>query len=159
MNKYLIYCFLIIATIYGCDDLSGHGGASKSITDSKDKGVYVSEYRSITNPVVINDTLKVHVKNVWLEKQWKYDDDLKPKVSEGYQMILKSDKEDLKGFTVYWTIGIDFNKYWRFCSANNIMTDFKDLPRDTIIWEVQKGYYLDSLSKKEVIGKFMLVKK
>jgi hypothetical protein len=74
-------------------------------------------------------------------------------------MILLSNKNDLVGYTIDWTIGIDFKKYWRYCSENNIMTDFTEIPADTIIWKVQKGDYLDSVREKKIIGEFRLLKK
>ena len=157
MGKGLIYCLLMVG-LYSCDDRSGHLGISESFDDSKARGVFISEYKSLTNPIKINDTLRIHVGKAWLEKKWRYDDDLKSNIIEGCQMILETDKEDLKGFAITWTIGTSFNKSWRLCSDNSIMTDFKEEPTDTIIWEVQRGSFLDSVSKKEIIGKFMLLK-
>ncbi|MEP6675845.1 MAG: hypothetical protein ABJA78_11840 [Ferruginibacter sp.] len=158
INKCLSYCVLIII-ICSCNDLSDHLGVSNSITDSKKKGVFIAEYKSLANPIKINDSLKIGVEKIWLEKKWRYDDDLNAKIIEGYQMILESEKDDLKGFTIDWTIGISADKYWRFCNANTIISDFDAIPKDTIAWKVQKGDHLDSLSVKKIIGDFLLVKK
>lgn len=154
----VIYCFLALF-FCRCEDLKGRLGASSTIENSKTNGVFISEYKPLTNSGRITDSINIYVGKVWLEKKWRYSDNLKSNAVEGYQMILESNKNDLKGFAIDWTIGIDFKKNWRFCSANNIMTDFDNLPSDTIIWKVQKGDNFDSLSKKKIIGEFILVKK
>lgn len=159
MNKLLFY-FLCLPFFYGCEDISGHLGASKTIDDSKERKVFINEYKPLTNFIIVNDSIKFGVGKVWLENCWRYAHDAsKSDKIEGYQMILISNENDLSGFTIKWTIGIDSKKYWRFCSSNNIMTDFDELPRDTIIWQIQKGNHLDSVSLKEIIGEFKLVKK
>ena len=158
MYKKLIYGLLTIL-IYGCNDLDGYPGASNTLKASKNKGVFISEYTTLINPIVINDSLSIKVKSVWLEKKWNYDDHSNAIPVDGYQMVLETRKKDLKGFTIDWGICISRYKCWRFCNNDAMMTDFERIPEDTITWEVQKGNHLDSSSKKEIIGEFKLVKK
>jgi hypothetical protein len=159
MNK-LVFLFFMFTFFYGCEDISGRLGVSKTIDDSKERNVFIDEYKPLTNLVIVNDSIKFRVERVWLENCWRFADNAsKSNKIEGYQMILQSNKNDLLEFTIKWTIGIDSKKYWRFCSANNIITDFSEIPNDTIIWKVQWGSHLDSLSEKNVVGEFKLVKK
>jgi hypothetical protein len=62
MSKLLI--LLCLFFIYSCGNLSGHLGASKTIEDSKERGVFVVEYKPLSNPVIISDSIRFKVKKV-----------------------------------------------------------------------------------------------
>jgi|GEM_PF-5013635 len=50
----------------------GQAGKSKSIGESKLRGVFIAEYYSPQEVQVINGNIKVHVKEAWLERKWYY---------------------------------------------------------------------------------------
>jgi len=54
--------FLLISCDYGHRSMNG------SIEESKEVGVFVSEYKPLKNPVIINDSLKFRILACWLEK-------------------------------------------------------------------------------------------
>ena len=152
-------CFLGITS--SCNTLKGHNGVSADIEESKKRGVFISEYQALQNPYIINDSLKINVKSAWLEKRWKYPENLNETILvEGYQLIIITKKKDISGFGQTWRIGLDGDRYFRVCGEECIITDFKEAPKEEKeIWQVQKGAELYDGAEHLIIGKFVLDKK
>lgn len=142
-----------------CYTLQGHRGASENIRESKEKGVFVCEYKTIENPVIINDTLKIYVKEAWIEKQWQYAKKKGEIVSyDEYQIRINSKEEDLKGIDFDWTIGVESDLYLRASGKNSLIGDFKHMPNNMLVYPVQKGEaFIGNIPV--IIGEFTLVKK
>lgn len=159
----IIIISLILTGLYiglqSCQALKGHIGASKDIKESKKRDIFVCEYSVTENPFKINDSLKITIKEAWLEKHWRYSENIYKSTSyDGYQLMINSTEKDLVGVCFDWSIGVDFDMYLRSCSKDGLMGDFKELPNDTLVYLIQKGQTKLS-GTPEIIGKLILVKK
>ena len=86
--------------------MDGNEGVSKSIYESKLRGVFVAEYYSPQEVQVINDSIKVHVKEAWLEQSWYYKlFALARPHKEWYQLCMVVSDSDIHGYARGWTIG------------------------------------------------------
>ena len=88
--------------------LDGQEGMSKSIEESKVRGVFISKYAVPDNPQKINDTLSIYVKQAWLEKLWYHTGWLTTNTEphkEYYQLCLVVDEKSIAGYGDTWTIG------------------------------------------------------
>ena len=89
--KYRFYIkLLILFAFLSCEDLEGHGGVSMNINVAKQNKLYICEYNPIINPIIVNNINAIKIDKIWIEKQWKYDKDLKPILLDGFQMILET---------------------------------------------------------------------
>jgi hypothetical protein len=70
IKKKYFYIIPYVMFFLGCHFSDGFLSASQSIEESKINGVFISEYRPLTNPLIINDTLSIRIKEVWIEKKW-----------------------------------------------------------------------------------------
>jgi hypothetical protein len=151
--------------MYSCggSKINGQLSVSSDITDSKQRGVFVTEYTTLTNPYRINDTLSINFKSAWLEHVWRADgsNGEKAKIMErGYQLIVITNESSLKGYDDTWKIGLNGDAYFRLAARDAIMTDFETLPKaSTFEWDVQNGHSLSRNEKKTIIGKFVLTAK
>jgi len=153
---FLIVSVLLILTC--CDTLRGHKGVSNTINESKNRTVYISEYHTLTNPVILNDTLILNVDRIWLEKKWFYGERKSTIIGDGYQLILSLKQDVKEDYSFSWTIGVDGNAYFRNCSKNSLMTDFDEYPSDTITWVVQAGDKLKDNFNPMIINNLVLIK-
>jgi hypothetical protein len=153
--------FYILIFLCGCGHAVGHSGACGSIESSKSRGVFVQEYSVNPNPYKINDTLKITVKEAWIEKKWVYSRDPNEIImKDGFQLCVKSSENDLEGIDFTWTIGISGDKYVRASGKSSLISDFNEIPiEDTIEFEVQQGSNLSEIGSKRIIGTLKLFKK
>jgi hypothetical protein len=163
-TKIIVLLSIIVIFLTSCYTLSGQLGASNSIEESKERGVFISEYTVNKNPYPINDSMQITVKKAWLEKSWRYGKNPKKQTSmnhvSGFQLIINSKAEDLTGVDFSWTIGIKVNKCMRAASKEGLIGDFEIIPSDTIIYKVQKGRDLViEVLPENIIGEFVLYKK
>jgi hypothetical protein len=145
-----------------CGSPKGRPGVSDDIEDSKNRGVFIAEYKTLTNPYKINDTLQLTINEAWIETKWIHTSDPKGASSLGdsYQLCINTIKHDLKNLTITWYIGISAERYLRLSSNNSLMGDLKTLEKaDTLIYPVQNGANLSNNSYKDIIGKLVLIKK
>ena len=154
-NIALLFSFFIVS----CDTRHGRQ-ASDTVADSKDKGIFICEYKSLTNPLKINDTIKLDIEEAWLESQWQYSKKNGMHVSDDYQLCINVKPEKhLEDLNLGWSIGIDFALNMRLSSKTSLISDFKTLPPDTIKYKVQKGSELSDNYEKIIIGEFVVTKK
>jgi hypothetical protein len=133
---------------------------SDTIADSKDKGIFICEYKPLTNPLKINDTIKLDIEEAWLESQWRYSKENGMYVSDDYQLCINVKPEKhLEDLGFGWSIGIDFALNMRTSGETSLISDFKALPADTIMYKVQKGSELSDNYEKIIIGEFVVIKK
>ncbi len=133
---------------------------SGSIADSKEKGIFICEYIPMTNPLKINDTIKLEIDEAWLESQWQYSPKYGMYVSDDYQLCISVKPEKhLEDLNLGWSIGIDFALNMRLSSNTSLISDFKTMPPDTIRYKVQKGSELSDNYEKIIIGEFVVIKK
>jgi hypothetical protein len=153
----------LISIFSGCtNNLSGQRGISQDITESKRRGVFITEYTVYPNPYKINDSLQITVKQAWLESHWnygEYNDETKVYPDGEYQLAVNTVEKDIENVDIYWTIGIDREKYMRISNNQSLISDFKTMPSDTIEFKVQQDYDLSKDGEKIIIGKFVLIKK
>ena len=151
----LVYWFI------GTDKFSSGRGISDNIKESKKHNVFLAQYVALSNPIKINDTLQITVKEAWLECQWFYAKNKNGAriIKDRYQLCINTNERDLKGVCFDWTIGIDFDKNLRSSSKNSLVGDFKIIPSDTLEYIVQKGSNLSEQQPKIILGKITLVKK
>jgi hypothetical protein len=141
--------------------LTGHIGISGDILKSKKRAVFVCEYTIPISPCIVNDSIKLHLLSAWLEKQWKYVSDVnETQVLNGYQLIAIFKSEDLNYYNKEWTIGNSFKDSFRFCGPGCMVAEFDSVPQsDSITWSVQLGNAITKISKYEIIGKYIMVRK
>lgn len=161
INRSKLFVLVIfIFSIYSCNTLTGHRGISENIEDSEKNKLFISEYRSNKETININDTTEIKFKSIWLEHQWAYSKEGEAIIiPDLYQLILETEKTNLKGCGRQWTIGIDFDKNMRKCGENCLIADMKVVPNDTDRWQIQQGSILISKETKDIIGEFLLIKK
>jgi len=160
-SSYLL-CVLV-ATISSCNFFAENGGlgVSLNIRESKERKVYVQEYRLPSTPYRINDSLALNMKSAWLEHMWRYAGPNSSKADiekDGYQLIIIADSKSLKGYGETWLIGTGADSTFNGCFRDAIITEFKKLPsKDTIEWSVQSGAQLAKSIPKVIVGKFSIV--
>jgi hypothetical protein len=139
MFKYLFLALLSI-TLVNCNTLEGHRGVSETIEESKSYGFFVYEYKPIEKEIIINDTLKLIIDRIWLEKQWGYGKNSERiSYSDVYQMILETENKINGTFSEKWQIGSRENSF-RPCSDTSIIIDFDKLPTDKEFqWDIYFG--------------------
>jgi hypothetical protein len=135
---------ILLISIFSCctNNLSGQRGISQDITESKRRGVFKTEYTVYPNPYKINDSLQITVKQAWLESHWnygEYNDETKVYPDGEYQLAVNTVEKDIENVDIYWTIGIDREKYMRTSNNQSLISDLKTMPSDTIEFKVQTG--------------------
>lgn len=162
-----LFCFLFFASIFSCNFFIENGGlgTSLSIEDSKERSVFINEYKAVKNPYKINDSLSITVKSAWLEYQWRYSGQNSEKaeiIENNYQLIIITDKQSLKGYNDSWFIGSKYTDKDAFFNGydNNIIINLDTLPKKNMIeWNVQSLSKQNRISKtKFILGKFSLEK-
>ena len=149
----------LILTLFGCENGAGFPQASNNIKEAKARGVFICEYKGLTNPVKINDSLKITIKEAWIEQHWTYSQNSGQTIAiDGYQICINSVESDLKNVDFDWTIGINGDFYLRSSGKNSLIGDFINMPEgDTLTYLVQKGDNLSDVSNKIIIGKFEII--
>ena len=158
----LHYITILLSFLSSChNDWQNRPAVSDNMKDSKKRGVYICEYEALPNPMNINDSLIFDIKEVWLERQWRYKEKFEETdPMEGYQLIILTKGEIHKGFSRTWRIGIDFDRNIRLCGKSCLMTEFEKLPiSNKEIWKVQAGSELNPEAEKIILGDFTLYKK
>ena len=150
---------VFILSLNSCDTLSGHVGVCDSIDESKTENVFVQEYTMISSPI-INDSIKLSVKEAWVENIWQYHNRTEVlSIPGSYQLVIIFNEPLLDGYDNSWSIGNSFEQSLRPCSYDCIMTDIDSLSSgDTLTWAVVTGRILKT-SKNRKIGEFKLMKK
>ena len=155
----IIIGFLIILT--GCYTLKGHVGASDNIIESKKIGAFICEYYVDNYSYKINDTMTILIKEVWLEKMWRYTGMYsKPQIIDNhYQICINTSKNSLKGYRDKWTIGNGPMSEFRDGSDSSLLVNMDTIPQSNeIVYNVFKGSYeFHNIGK--LIGKIVLKKK
>jgi hypothetical protein len=155
LNILLLFLLYLIS----CDTRHGRQ-VSDTIADSKERGIFICEYKPLTNPLVVNDTIKIDIEEAWLESQWMYSSKNGMYISAHDQLCINVKPEKhLEDLDLGWCIGIDGSLYMRKSSKTSLISDFKTLPPDTINYKVQKGSELSDNYKKTIIGQFIVIKK
>ena|SRR5688572_8537460 len=158
MLKFLPAFLLICFT--SCTLSPGVKGVSSSIAESKRRDVFISEYKPPSNPYWINDTIKIHVLNSWVEKTWAYGSGIGNTIKlDEYQMIIVTGESDLERYRSEWFIGLDGKRSFRTCAESCLLSDFDSLPKPREFWAVQNRDILYNTSNKTIIGRFEMVKK
>ncbi len=162
MKIFSLFIILFFPIFISCESPAGHHGVSYNIRESKERGVFISEYKVSQNPYFINDTLKILVKEAWLEKHWAYGENKDQTVlypTENYQLCINTIEDNIKYVDLDWTVGITVDLCMRGSGYNSLIGDFKKMPADTIEYKVQQGDDLSDNGEKIIIGKFVLIKK
>jgi len=159
----LLLIILSVCFIASCNLNAGLGGASDSISMSKNLGVFVCEYEARPNPYYINDTIYFTVKEAWLEFTWGQTKDFRASsLYNRYQLIIVTEENIRRKYpkmTFDWTIGVDGKKYIRFAGQNSMIGDFDTIPKaEREVWKVMKGR-LSNYPANIIIGEFILYKK
>jgi hypothetical protein len=77
-KKTIIFCFglvLLSVLIFAgcCLDEKGSPRLSSNIKESKKNDLFISQWYIPENPIFINDTFRIIVADIWLEKYWHFD--------------------------------------------------------------------------------------
>lgn len=153
----LLISSIIIFFFIGCYTLGGSIGVSSNIKESKKRDVFIGEYEMAQNPYYINDSIKIDVDEMWLEKSWAYGSSYNKTIEFGddYQLILSvKGEETFKNYTINWYIGINGSRYFRSAGRKIIVCDFELFPQDTISIPVQRRQRLGKNQEKDIFGIF-----
>jgi hypothetical protein len=118
----------LLAYMYGkmSYTLEGVSGTSNSLEESKQRKMYVSKYEVIPNPIIINDSIKLEVKDCWVEKNWFY--------GSNYNETKRSSIPDLDRYTLiikakdsvikydYW----EYFEFYKFKDTAGFHSDFQN---------------------------------
>jgi len=164
MKLIRILCLLLFA-MPGCGKfsaLNGKLGSSQSIVESKKRKVFLYEYKLSSNIFEFNDTIKVHIENAWLEKNWRfdypYDNTL---IGDGYQIILVLKKGNWKrNYKKNWYLGTDYSFNFTPIGDGKLISNvFKVEPLNYLKIKIQKEDKLSNNQNKEILGELKFVKK
>ena len=100
-----IFILLVVFTL-SCNTLDGHRGISNSLQESQELKVFKSLIAIQDNNMI---ELK-NIKNAWIENSWNYKGG-KAKIRYGYETIIISFNEKLKGYGEKWEI-VEYNNNW-----------------------------------------------
>ncbi len=159
--KSTITLFVITLFFEYCSTPQGFNGASSDIEDSKKRRIFLGEFLSKENPIIINDSTRLTLKQIWIEQTWKHGSSSNSTISqEGFQLCINSTEESLKKYDKDWTIENSFTNSLNPSSKISLVGNIDSLTAfsDTIKYKIVKGSpsLSDSLI---VIGKFILVRK
>jgi hypothetical protein len=118
---------------------------SPSIKVSKENTAFVEEYIPISNPLKINDTLKIRVKEAWIEQECYFDgkNDRVIVTGPGYKLLVTLE-DDLPNSVVF--------KGFSGENGIPIVGHYPAPPRDTIDCNIENYDHV-------VLGKFVLIRK
>lgn len=123
-----------------CLEESGSARLSLNITDSKKSNLFISEWSSIENPIIINDTFSIHVSDIWMEKYWHYEPpncrDIK--IVEGiYQIGLNYEIPNISArYHFKWYLKTHDYDCWINPKANGLSIRKVPIDADTLILDV-----------------------
>jgi hypothetical protein len=142
----------------------GGGGISWSIKESQDRKVFVSEYVPPKNPLRINDSIVINIKEAWLEHAWTLGGRCNEKTlvnkEDKYQLIVVSDAKSMKGHLSNWMIGNTFETSFFGTYDNSMTVRANGIPKeDTLRWQVHPAHQQDTSSMGPVIGEFILIRR
>jgi len=165
-TRIYIISFLIIITLFSCGNPIGRR-YSANIKQSKDVGIFISEYNPIDN-ITINDSVKISIISVFAEKQigvYSYDFNAPYVIdSTKSQLVLVTEP----GWGELWK-KFGFTETWDFSNMRSVrkhtwVIDIDSpISPDTVKVEVI-NYERDSIGKHglhygEKISEFIIVKK
>jgi hypothetical protein len=163
MNKVCLSNILIVLfSLCSCSFKPEGQGACGSIAVSKERQVFIEEYFVSPNPYIINDSLRILVKEAWIENWWAYSgDELHPIIIPGYyQLCIKTEEADISNIDFTWRIGLDADFYLRSSGKSSLIGDFKQIPTgDSLVYPVEKGNNFMDSGEHQIIGKFVLYRK
>ena len=146
--------------------INGSQGVSQNIEESKKRGVFIAEYKPITNPIKINDSIVINVKEAWLENEWQYSgifSEGAKKAKDLYCLVVQTDTLSLKNYES-WDIGSgnleSFDKDGNY-DMQRLRNLFEFIPsKDTLSWPVRKSVHgIEARGSGAILGTFTLVKK
>lgn len=157
--NYFNFLSIIILLLLSCSSLVGKPGISETIEESKRKGVFICKYESDNDSIFANDSLKILIDVAWLERKWAYSGSINEIIMiSGYQLIIRTVNEIDDDYAFTWTIGLSFDRNFRTCNSNCLVTDFDVLPKEVEKWEIQQGRDLYTGSSHRIIGRLDLIK-
>lgn len=148
-------------SLYACFKPQYQWSLNESSIEATQHRVLVTRYRPKENPYIINDTLKFHIKEAWLERKWKtaiyHDTIIQP---DRYVLILKVDGDAIRSYASW---NIDTGDY-AFTNTNprydmNLFYKLMDsIPSaDTLFFPIVKKN-MDTLTQK-IIGQLILIRR
>ncbi len=143
---------------------TGGLGVSNSSQESIEKNIFINNYKPITNPTIINDTLSILIESAWLENSWRYagkEAETAEIINDNsYQIKIITNSKGIKGFNTNWQIEKLSNSEGSFYQGylNSIVGTFSTKPEtDTLVLKILKGNEFDKEAKK-ILGEVILVK-
>ena len=140
--------FLIILLFgFGCNT-EGHRGSSKNIAQSKDKGVFISEFSLVPGNIMTKEIMDEKVRSAFMEYSWFHNSFKSIIDTTAVNLVLEFEGEDWKEFVEPYLIenqnGQRFTPHsktnlWILTAVNqNKLVEGNMLHADTIRFEVFK---------------------
>ncbi|MFC6096445.1 hypothetical protein ACFPVY_07275 [Flavobacterium qiangtangense] len=163
-NLRLLLALIGICTFCGCNFFVSTGGfgVSNSKAESIQKSVFLQNYKPITNPVKINDTLSLIIESAWTERKWRYAgyQAEKAEIEDGNSCQIKIITSNLNGFNETWQMdrlklsdGYFYEGY-----LNSIVGDFISIPKDTLTLKIHSGENPKEISTANFLGEIKLIR-
>jgi len=139
-------------------------GVSNDIKESKERKVFLREYKALKNPAKINDTLSIFVKSAWLESAWRYSGSEAEKaeiINDKSTQIKIITNNTLEQFNRKWQIQkLDFSEESFYKGyLNSIVGTFSSIPKnDTLTFKIYKGNTPQEMISQNYLGKIILIK-
>lgn len=144
-----IFCsIIIILLLVSCVNFNkGLPGASNSIEMSKGNGVFICEYKSLQNPLVIDTLINCSFNSIWLEKRWRYGENgeaIPFRSDRGdFQLIIETNETCKSNYEDRWYVAYDKYNNLRVAGKNSFIIDTQYYP-DTILLPVLVGDFFKS---------------
>lgn len=136
---------------------------SKTIKDSKKKGVYIWSYSPPQNPYIVNDTLSIYVKEAWLEKTFRvpeYGNGADVQNSSSYQLVMTLSDRRGNYSEIPYSIVNKKTKSGMGKRISLLLNIFDEFPiEDTLEYEIKIPMKNDSFAPPvKKIGEFQLIR-
>lgn len=159
--KLFLYLFLFATSSCICKREIGVGG---NIKVSKRKKVFLGELNIKNEIIYINDSIKLSIKEVWMERKWSHQCNFNilrqnESIGYNYQLCILSNLESLRGYGENWEIGYNSIDKFYVISDSLLVMDFQNTYLESVCMNTYKNLIYDDDSRNQIIGSFCLIEK
>lgn len=137
----------------------GTRGVCNSISESKQRNVFINQYEFDLNFNKSKDSLNIQIDSIWLEHSWKYDYPFdKTIIGKGYHLVIKMESEEcIQSYNQKWFLGTDYEFNFTPSGKKILVSNYlSELPFDFLFIKIQKEDFLAEHQAKYLIGNLKL---
>lgn len=163
--KKIILCMFVSNLFVSCNFFVKNGdlGTSIGIADSKERKVFINEYKVAEQPIVVNDSVQIFIQSAWVEYVWRYtgEESQESEIENpvAHQLIIVCDTMSIQSYNKSWSIGNSKDSLFYGGYDNTLISRVKEYRgEDTLKWKlVPKRFQKNSLPQNS-IGNLILIK-